>query len=73
MSDNSYKTTIDSDMGPLNIEVKYDIHPGQKGDWYTEPIEPSINVTDVKLVSFEGGKTFNDFLEHLALEIEEYV
>ena len=73
MSEHSYKTQIDSDMGPVNLKVKYEIHQGQKGDWHTDTIQPSINITEVELVSFEGGKTFNDFLDHLAMEIEEYV
>ena len=60
-------------MGPLMIVATYYVYSGQKGDWHTETIPPSINITDVELVSFEGGKTFNDFLDHLAMEIEEYV
>jgi len=72
MSEHSYKTTIDSDMGPLNIKVTYEVHQGQKGDWHTETIEPSINITNVELVSLEEGKAFDDFLEHLAIEIEEH-
>lgn len=59
-------------MGPLNIKVTYEIHQGQKGDWHTETIEPSINITNVELVSLEEGKAFDDFLEHLAIEIEEH-
>lgn len=59
-------------MGPLNIKVTYEVHQGQKGDWHTETIEPSINITNVELVSLEEGKAFDDFLEHLAIEIEEH-
>jgi hypothetical protein len=73
MSVKTFQTTIDSDMGSLNIKATYEIHSGQRGDYHTETISPSINIVDVELVSIEGGDSFDTFLYHLTNEIEEHL
>lgn len=59
-------------MGQLTIEVTYSIDQGQKGDWYTEPIPPSIQIQDVKIVEQPEGKELESFLYHMEQEIQEY-
>ena len=59
-------------MGQLTIEVTYSIDQGQKGDWHTEPIPPSIQIQDVKIVEQPEGKELESFLYHMEQEIQEY-
>ena len=73
MSAHSYRTSIDSDMGPILIDVIYEIEEGQRGDYDTETIEASIQVIDFKIVEFSEGREMSDFLEHLGNEIEEHL
>jgi len=72
MSVHSYRTMIDSDMGKLTIEAKYNINPGQRGDWDTEPIPPSIEMIDVRIVQESIVIVDTDFLYHLEEEISQY-
>ncbi len=72
MSVHSYRTMIDSDMGKLTLEAKYNIDPGQRGDWDTEPIPPSIEMVDVRIVQESIVIVDPDFLHHLEEEIREY-
>ena len=69
----TFQTTIDSDMGPLMIVATYYVYSGQKGDWHTEPLEPRIEIDDVKVTQYAGGEQYETFLYHLSNEIEEYL
>ena len=41
--------TIESEIGPINLKIEYDFDGGQRGDYYTEHIAPSVQITNVEL------------------------
>lgn len=66
MSAKTYYTTIDSDIGQLELEVSYDFDPGEKGDGYLQPpVLPEVTIRDVKVVEYpkEDEKQFWGWLE----------
>lgn len=67
MSAKTYYTTIDSDIGQLELEVVYDYDGGEKGDGYLQPdVLPEVTIREVKVV---GQPKQVDWLE---TEIYEY-
>ena len=51
MSEKTYYTTIDSDIGQLELEVVYDYDGGEKGDSYLQPdVLPEVTIREVKVV-----------------------
>ena len=67
MSEKTYYTTIDSDIGQLELEVVYDYDGGEKGDGYLQPdVLPEVTIREVKVV---GQPKRVDWLE---TEIYEY-
>lgn len=68
MSGKVYSTTIDSDIGQLEVEVVYDYDPGEKGDGYIQPdVLPEVSIRDIKIV---GYPTKMDWLEEEIYEHE---
>ena len=70
-SQRSWETTIESEMGDLPITVRYEINPGQHGDYHTETIHPSVMITEIEIGITQDVDP--DYLEALALEIEEHL
>ena len=63
MSEKTYYTTIDSDIGQLELEVVYDYNGGEKGDGYLQPdVLPEVTIQDVKVVGV-GHPNQMDWLE----------
>tara|TARA_R100000908_G_scaffold30470_1_gene13709 strand:+ start:1467 stop:1694 length:228 start_codon:yes stop_codon:yes gene_type:complete len=40
---------IDSDIGPIQLKLKYEIDYGERGDYHQPPVHPSVNIFEVKL------------------------
>lgn len=63
MSAKTYYTTIDSDIGQLELEVTYDFDPGEKGDGYLQPdVLPEVTVRDIAVLNPPYGDRM-DWLE----------
>jgi len=69
MSEKTYYTTIDSDIGQLELEVVYDYDSGEKGDGYLQPdVLPEVSIRDVRVVV--GHPNRMDWLEEEIYEHE---
>ena len=71
MKEKEYSIEIDSDIGLLTLEVKYDIDYGQKGDYYTEPIPSSIIINSFTLI--QPDEIPEHIMDEIVEEIEEHV
>lgn len=66
----TWTTTIDSDIGSLELRIKYDIESGERGDYNTPGIPAHINITDYEIILLDEPPLH--IVEELELEIEEY-
>tara|TARA_R110002012_G_C11659069_1_gene612054 strand:+ start:450 stop:689 length:240 start_codon:yes stop_codon:yes gene_type:complete len=71
MKEHSWETQIDSDIGPLTLEVTYEIEPGQHGDYYTETIHPSVTITEISVQITGSDYLLSDMVAELEREIED--
>ena len=69
MSAKTYYTTIDSDIGQLELEVVYDYDGGEKGDGYLQPdVLPEVTIRDVMVLN----PPYGDQMDWLETEIYEH-
>tara|TARA_B100001057_G_C22505235_1_gene815581 strand:- start:39 stop:284 length:246 start_codon:yes stop_codon:yes gene_type:complete len=59
--------TIESEIGPLSIKIEYDLDSGQRGNYYTEHIPPSVEITHVEL---DGDLSIDEDIQR---ELEEEI
>lgn len=71
MKEHSWETQIDSDIGPLTLEVTYEIEPGQHGDYHTETIHPSVTITEISVQITGNDYLLSDMVAELEREIED--
>ena len=67
----SWEVEVDSEIGPLNATILYDIDYGEKGDYYTPPTHPSVTIIEVKFDSLESPDGTHD-MENFEDEILEH-
>ena len=63
-----WQTEIESEIGTLSLKINYWLDPGQKGDYHTEHIPPSIEIDNMQI---EIVKVDAEFIDHLREEILE--
>ena len=63
-----WQTEIESEIGTLSLKINYWLDPGQKGDYHTEHIPPSIEIDDIQV---EIVKIDGTFIHHIREEILE--
>lgn len=63
-------TTIDSDLGPLELKITYDIDSGSWGDYFTPAVPEAVDILEFT-VSLKDEPPLN-VLEDLKYEIIEY-
>lgn len=63
-----WQTEIESEIGTLSVTINYWLDLGQRGDYHTEHIPPSIDVDDV---SVEIIKIDTHVLDEIKEEILE--
>ena len=66
----TWTTTIDSDIGSLELRIKYDIESGERGDYNTPSTPAYVNITDYEIILIDEPPLH--IVEELELEIEEY-
>ena len=60
---------IDSDIGPIQLEIRYEVDYGEPGDYYQPEVHPSVNIYEVLL---DGALSIaNNIKEELEEEILE--
>jgi len=60
---------IDSDIGPIQLKINYEVDYGEPGDYYQPEVHPSVNIWKVEL---DGELTVpNSIKEQLEEEILE--
>ena len=63
-----WQTEIESEIGTLSLKINYWLDLGQRGDYHTEHIPPSIDIDDIQV---EIVKIDNTFVDHIREEILE--
>jgi len=66
----TWTTTIGSDIGRLELKIKYDIESGERGDYNTPSTPAYVNITDYEIILIDEPPLH--IVEELELEIEEY-
>ena len=66
----TWTTTIGSDIGSLELKIRYDIESGEKGDYNTPSTPAYVNITDYEIILIDEPPLH--IIEELELEIEEY-
>jgi len=58
---------IDSDIGPIQLEIKYEVDYGEPGDYFQPKVHPSVKIYEIVL---DGSLNIaNDIKEELEEEI----
>jgi hypothetical protein len=71
MKERFWETQIDSDIGPLDIKVQYEVIPGQHGDYHTPTIHPEVSIVDIEI---KPEQDFDpDVIKFLEEEIEDEI
>ena len=65
-----WQTEIESDIGTLSLKIDYYLDPGQRGDYYTEDIPPSIEIDDVAVTIVKIDTHVLDQIKDEILESE---
>ena len=63
-----WQTEIESEIGTLSLKINYWLDLGQRGDYHTEHIPPSIEIDDIQV---EIVKIDGTFIDHIREEILE--
>ena len=66
----TWTTTIGSDIGSLELKIRYDIESGERGDYNTPSTPAYVNITDYEIILIDEPPLH--IVEELELEIEEY-
>jgi hypothetical protein len=62
---------IDSDIGPIQLKIDYDIEWGEPGDYYQPRVYPNVNIFKVELDGpLKISKDIKDEMENEILDDE---
>tara|TARA_R110002012_G_scaffold316838_2_gene532375 strand:- start:1600 stop:1854 length:255 start_codon:yes stop_codon:yes gene_type:complete len=53
MKESTWEVEIDSDLGPLKVNMTYQVDPGSHGDYYTPGEEPSVSIIKIEFEPVE--------------------
>ena len=62
---------IDSDIGPIQLEIKYEVDYGEPGDYFQPMVHPSVNIYEISIPQHGSLNIANDIKEELEEEILE--